>query len=320
VDWWPPRSELEPIDLQRRSDPRKSTPARTAPSPPRPSRSASSWLMRGAVAGLGLIAAIEGIVIWQNQIRPSAGTTDSAVIRTQPAAPASTATADSTSREHPDRPASAAKPTEGRLIIRSQPSGAAILIDGRSYGLTPATVEAIAAGDHQIELRRNDAEVRQTVRVEPGATVSIVAPLQSTAPATGWVTIASPLELDVFEGDALVGTSRTPRLMLFEGQRTLDLVNEGVGFRERRRVRVERGKTVSIAVALPNNSLNINAVPWAEVWVDQKHLGETPLGNISIPIGPHEVVFRHPEFGEKKISTVVKQGAPARVTADMRSK
>jgi hypothetical protein len=276
-----------------------------------------------AVAGLASIAAFEGLFIWQNRTRPSASTADSAVVQPQPAvAPGSTAGADSTSTERPNSSASAsaAKPTEGRLIIRSQPPGAAISIDGRSYGATPVTLEAIAAGDHHIELRLNDAQVRQTVKVEPGATVSIVAPLPSTAPGTGWVTIASPLEMDVFEGDALVGTSRTPRLMLFEGLRTLDLVNEGIGFRERRRVRVEKGKTVSIAVTLPNNSLNINAVPWAEVWVDQKHLGETPLGNISIPIGPHEVVFRHPEFGEKKISTLVKQGAPARVTADMRSK
>jgi len=321
----PARNEPAPLVLAQPVTPRGVTAPvpRKAPWPPKLPRSAPSWAVRTAVVALALIAAMEGVFIWRNRTAASAGTPVNAVFQPQPTmVPPSTGTGGSTPVERSESaaPTANAKPGDGRLIIRSQPSGAAISIDGRSYGLTPATVEAIAAGDHQIELRLNDADVRQTVRVEPGATVSIVAPLQSAAPATGWVAIASPLELDVFDGGALIGTSRTPRLMLFEGQRTLDLVNEGTGFRETRRVRVEKGRTVPIAVAMPNSTININAVPWAEVWLDDRRLGETPLGNISVPIGPHEVVFRHPELGEKKIATLVKQGAPARVSADMRSK
>jgi len=36
--------------------------------------------------------------------------------------------------------------------------------------------------------------------------------------------------------------------------------------------------------------VNINATPWAEVWIDGKSFGETPLGNISVAPGEHEIV------------------------------
>ena len=54
------------------------------------------------------------------------------------------------------------------------------------------------------------------------------------------------------------------------------------------------------ALELPNGTVNLNASPWAEVWIDGQRVGETPIGNLSVPIGPHEVVFRHPQFGEKR--------------------
>ena len=56
----------------------------------------------------------------------------------------------------------------------------------------------------------------------------------------------------------------------------------------------------------------------AEVWIDGKSAGETPIGNLALGIGPHNIVFRHPELGEKTVSTVVKAGVPTRVTVDLR--
>jgi hypothetical protein len=56
--------------------------------------------------------------------------------------------------------------------------------------------------------------------------------------------------------------------------------------------------------------------PWAEVWVGDQRLGETPLGNVSLPVGRHEVVFRHPQLGERRQPLVVKANTPARVVAD----
>ena len=63
--------------------------------------------------------------------------------------------------------------------------------------------------------------------------------------------------------------------------------------------------------------MNLNATPWAEVFIDGQRAGETPIGNLSVPIGPHEIVFRHPQFGEKEAVSVT-LAAPVRVSIDMK--
>jgi hypothetical protein len=71
---------------------------------------------------------------------------------------------------------------------------------------------------------------------------------------------------------------------------------------------------------MPKAAVALNAVPWAEAWVDGERIGETPIGSVSLAIGPHEVVFRHPDLGEKRVVTTVTLGTPAKVTVDMRKK
>jgi hypothetical protein len=64
----------------------------------------------------------------------------------------------------------------------------------------------------------------------------------------------------------------------------------------------------------------VNALPWAEVWLDNRRIGETPIGNLQTGIGVHEVLFRHPELGERKTTVLVTLKGPARVSMDLREK
>ena len=74
----------------------------------------------------------------------------------------------------------------------------------------------------------------------------------------------------------------------------------------------------SLTVELPKGKVNLNATPWAEVWIDGKRVGETPIGNLEVPVGPHELVFRHPQFGEKRHAISVTAGAPVRLSVPMK--
>ena len=71
----------------------------------------------------------------------------------------------------------------------------------------------------------------------------------------------------------------------------------------------------SITPDLPQGMINVNASPWAEVWIDGRRVGETPIGNLPVAIGPHEIVFKHPQFGEKHAASVT-PGAPVRLSVD----
>jgi hypothetical protein len=56
------------------------------------------------------------------------------------------------------------------------------------------------------------------------------------------------------------------------------------------------------------------------VFVDGERVGETPIGNLPRRIGTHEIVFRHPELGERRETVVIAVGKPARVGVDLRKK
>jgi serine/threonine-protein kinase len=57
------------------------------------------------------------------------------------------------------------------------------------------------------------------------------------------------------------------------------------------------------------------ATPWANVSVDGRVVGQTPLGSIAVPAGAHSVHFIHPELGEttREIDVVSGQTTLVRV-------
>jgi hypothetical protein len=216
--------------------------------------------------------------------------------------------------------AEAVTPTTGQLNVRSDPPGARVTVDGQPAGVAPTVVQNLAAGEHHIVLERDGATVQHTVTIEPGMTASLVAPLGGPAggPASGWVSVAAPFAMQIFEGGRLVGSTETDRIMVAAGRHQFDLVNETLGYRVTRVVQVPAGKVATVGIDLPNGTVNLNAQPWAEVWIGDRRIGETPIGNLSLPIGPHEVTFRHPQFGEKRQAITVTPSAPVRVSVDMR--
>jgi hypothetical protein len=108
--------------------------------------------------------------------------------------------------------------------------------------------------------------------------------------------------------------------MVSAGKHDLELVNDPLGYRVTRTVQVPPGKVSPISVSWPTGSLAINAIPWADVSVDGNPVGQTPIGTLMLPIGPHDIVFRHPDLGEQRQAVSVSLKAPARVSVDMRKK
>ena len=246
----------------------------------------------------------------------------------------------------PPTPAS----TTGSITVTSSPSGAPVAIDGAAIGLTPLSLP-IAAGSHRIEVgagsqhRVQDLSVTgggdSVMHVEMAVTPPVVANAAPVAAAktssertaidrdaraavaaaapTGWLTVSSAVPMQVFENGALVGASETQRIPLRAGAHELTLVNAGLGYRVTRTVQIASGQGASISLTPPMGTLSINALPWAEVWINGRRVGETPIGNLSVVIGNHDVVFRHPNFGEQRRTVTVGTQGPVRVGVDMKT-
>jgi hypothetical protein len=216
------------------------------------------------------------------------------------------------------------KPTVavGQLQIRTEPSGARVVVDGQPRGAAPVLVENLNPGTHTVEVTADGNTVRQEIMVAAGTTASLVVPMQQTPQGalSGYISIAAPVDVQIYEDVRLVGSSRSDRLMVPVGRHEFDIVNEALGYRTRRVVNVTPGQVAAIKLDWPNGSMALNAQPWAEVFIDGERVGETPIGNVPVPIGPHEVRFRHPELGEQVVRSTVTLGSPARLSVDLRKR
>jgi hypothetical protein len=106
--------------------------------------------------------------------------------------------------------------------------------------------------------------------------------------------------------------------MLPVGTHQIVLSNPALELSITRSVQIAAGRTATLSVPQSTGKLSINAIPWADVTIDGTSAGVTPLGELSVPVGSHEVVFRHPQFGERRQTVVVKAVTPTRIGVDLR--
>jgi hypothetical protein len=213
--------------------------------------------------------------------------------------------------------AAALIPAAGGLTVTSNAPGDLVLLDGIERGRTPLRLADLTAGRHVVTVRSGGVTHQRTIDIVSGVTTSLVI---STAASTGWLTVSAALPMQVLEGDQVVGTTEARRMMLPPGEHDLEFVAEAVGFSTRRQVRITAGQGTALDLPMPRAAVNVNAVPWAEVFVDGQRIGETPLANIQLQLGAHEIVFRHPEFGEKRVQTLATLRETTRVSVDMRNR
>jgi hypothetical protein len=137
---------------------------------------------------------------------------------------------------------------------------------------------------------------------------------------TGWLSVSAPFDMDLYEQGRLLGSTGIDRIMLPAGRHDIEIVNEALGYREPRTLIVQPNKVASLAVNLPKGTISLNAIPWATVSIDGEAAGDTPIGNLSLTIGPHEVVFTNPQLGEQRRVITVTQRSPVRFSIDLTKK
>jgi hypothetical protein len=198
----------------------------------------------------------------------------------------------------------------GSLTVDTQPSGARVLVDGAAAGETPLTLDDLAPGRHTLTFVTAAGTVKKIVRVEAGKTLTLDVPVYS-----GWVAVFAPIALDISENGRGIGSTEQGRLMLSPGKHELTLSNREFGYKAVRTVTVEPGEERPITVQ-PTGEVSLNALPWAEVWIDGQKTGETPIAHLQVPLGTHEILFKHPQFGERRMTVTVTATAPVAASAD----
>ncbi len=220
----------------------------------------------------------------------------------------------------------------GKLVIDSTPPGATFAIDGEERGTTPSAL-SLKPGNYALSIHVGDVRRTFPLVVHPGnnseriylseagiaaTSVAVAAPGASaaSAPASGWLRVTAPIDLQLFENGVLIGSS-ADRIALSAGRHVIDAVSTAVGYRTTSTVVVPAGSVAPLKLELPNGTLNVNATPWAEIAIDGKPFGPTPIGNISLSLGSHDVVFTHPQLGERRQTVLVTLDGTTRISANL---
>ena len=217
-----------------------------------------------------------------------------------------------------DLTASVRPTASGRLSVVTDSPGARVTVDGRLRGVSPLVIDNLAEGEHVISVMSDAGSARRTVAMTAGVAKEVVFSLpRSAPPAAGWLAVASPFPVDIVLRDAVIGTSGTAKIMLPSGRHDVVLRNDALGYAAPQTIEVVAGRTASVKVTPPTGLLNVNATPWADVLIDGHPAGQTPLANLAVAIGPHQVTFRHPDLGERTTDVMVAARGVNRVAVNL---
>jgi hypothetical protein len=220
--------------------------------------------------------------------------------------------------QHFDLAANTSAVAPGRLSIVTDPPGLRVAVDGQPRGESPLVIDGLSATEHTVTVASDTGVARRTIAVANGVTKEVVFSLpQRTAPVAGWVAVTSPFPVELIEHDEVVGTSGTAKIMLAAGRHDVVVRNDVVGYEAARTLDIVPGRVTVLDVTAPEGLLNVNARPWADVLIDGTAVGQTPLANVPLRVGPHQITFRHPQFGERTEQVVIKAKGVNRISIDL---
>jgi hypothetical protein len=136
--------------------------------------------------------------------------------------------------------------------------------------------------------------------------------------ATGFITISTEPAADIFLGGKKLGRGTLERVQVPAGKHKLKVVLRK-GTQRTLAVNIKRGAHVEKSVAFGSGKLRIVVLPWANVWVDGKKKGQTPLPAMDLMEGSHKVRLANDQIGKDLTKTVrVRPGKESLIKLDWR--
>lgn len=123
----------------------------------------------------------------------------------------------------------------------------------------------------------------------------------------GALAVSAAIPVEIYRGEENLGSTPTT-LQLAEGPQTLEYRYQGL--RQTLTHMITPGQTTTATVSFLIK-VQINSQPWAQVFMDGINLtplGQTPLGDVSVPIGSM-LVFQNPGFPDKRYRVTARDTA-----------
>jgi PEGA domain-containing protein len=200
--------------------------------------------------------------------------------------------------------------TSGQLMVRSDPSGARVSVDGNLLGVTPLDIDDLSIGAHTVLIEAAQGSLRRTVSISADRPTVVNESIYA-----GFLKVFAPFELRITAGNRAIRLDDQNQVMLPPGSYQLQLENAALGYQETRRVDVIPGQTSTLSIVPPPSSLTVTANVPAVVSVDGQLIGATPLTEHPIALGTRDILVRS-ESGQEKRFTPRVTVAPLQLSVE----
>lgn len=211
---------------------------------------------------------------------------------------------------------------KGVLIVETDPvDGAAVYVDGDRYGQTPMTLYgSLSAGRHSLRIDHPRYQtVTEKIITVPGKTVTVK---KTLVPAFATISVTTdPVNADVYLDGRPLGTAplKYDRIPV-EEEVTISLRHD-----EMERISVpitlKKGEIRPMNIVLPEKAAKISVFSFpqeAEVFIDKKKAGLTPVRNYAIARGSHTLTVEKEGYEPYTHSFSAKGGENLSETAELK--
>lgn len=188
-------------------------------------------------------------------------------------------------------------PDRGQVTIQSEPPGGDLYVDGKYRGTTPATLDNLLPGRHEVLIRKDGYEDYRDVVSVSAEFITEYREYLVPLPGTGFLSITSyPEGADVWIDGKAAGITPSALLRYPAGNHTVEITKKGY-WNFTSVIIVKGGESVlakADMIALPTTSrIYLDSTPHgAGIYLNNTFKGFSPVTLETLPPGDYRVEFR----------------------------
>ncbi len=211
----------------------------------------------------------------------------------------------------------------GGIVIESTPLGAEIFLDNKETGLkTPASIQNLTANEgHNVRLVLNGyKEWSDTITIKENERITVTSKLKRLYASV--LVDSKPEGAAIFINNQDTGKKTPATFAEINPNEPYNIKLHLYGYEDWGRtisLKEEEYTILSPKLSRLYGSLTINAIPWAEIYIEGESKGTTPLAGLRLPVGKYSVKLVNQELKiEKMVDVKIEPNETAKVVVEMK--
>ena len=211
----------------------------------------------------------------------------------------------------------------GGIVIESTPLGAGIFLDNKDTGLkTPASIQNLTANEgHNVRLvLKGYKEWVDTITIKENERITVTSKLKRLYASV--LVDSKPEGAEIFINNQDTGKKTPATFVEINPNESYNVKLHLYGYEDWGKtitLKEEEYTTLSPKLSRLYGSLTINAIPWAEIYIEGESKGTTPLAGLRLPVGKYSVKLINQELKiEKSVDVKIEHNETAKVVVEMK--